>query len=36
MGKTDFTLDNSAANKVAKQWTDVIMGAFQSGTYKKV
>lgn len=28
-----FTLDNPAANKVAKQWADVITSAFQSGTY---
>lgn len=28
-----FTLDNPAANKIAKQWADVVTGAFQSGTY---
>lgn len=28
-----FTSDNSAANKVAKQWADVITSAFKDGTY---
>lgn len=28
-----FTKDNEAANKVAKQWADVITNAFTSGTY---
>ena len=28
-----FTHDNPSANKVAKQWADVIKNAFQSGTY---
>lgn len=28
-----FTLDNPAANKVVKQWADVITSAFSSGTY---
>lgn len=28
-----FTVDNLAANKVAKQWADVITSAFKGGTY---
>lgn len=28
-----FTSDNPAANKVARQWADVITSAFKSGTY---
>ena len=28
-----FTADNSVANKIAKQWADVISGAFTSGTF---